>query len=439
MKWVFGTIALLLLGFALKLSLLVYAMYVLLGVMVLSRFYSRNWVDSIAALRLCDSDLLEIGEAAKVQIQIRNKSHSAIPWMILEDAVPKDTQTPHRLKIQGQRLAIANLKRDGELVLAYKVIFLRRGYYQFGPLLAETGDVFGLHRRYRIMADPHFVMVLPKVLPLRGYNLSSRRPIGEIRLAHRLFEDPTRIAAIRTYQPGDPLNRIHWPATARTGKLHSRVYETSCVAGATLLLDFHENSFAGNGGAATAELAITTVASLANAIHLMGQQVGFISNGRDAADRIREEGWRAEFTTRADAQKRAVSAGKSDRLRPVVVPTRKEQFDRILRTLARLEHTDGMRFPEMITETASQIPRDATVIAVLRDVTPAIAIALGALVQQGLAVEAIIVSFEKSATPDWARPADWAEMLLVEGINFRVVTDEESLTELCAEALVRTH
>ena len=37
----------------------------------------------------------------------------------------------------------------------------------------------------------------------------------------------------------------------------------------------------------------------------MGQQMGFISNGRDAADRIREEGWRAEFLTRKDAMRRA--------------------------------------------------------------------------------------------------------------------------------------
>jgi hypothetical protein len=54
---------------------------------------------------------------------------------------------------------------------------------------------------------------------LEGYNLSSRRPIGEIRLAHRLFEDPTRMAGVRPYQQGDPLNRIHWRATARTGAI----------------------------------------------------------------------------------------------------------------------------------------------------------------------------------------------------------------------------
>ena len=54
-----------------------------------------------------------------------------------------------------------------------------------------------------------------------------------------LFEDPTRLAGVRLFQQGDPLNRVHWRATARTGQLHSRVYENSRVAGASLLLDFH--------------------------------------------------------------------------------------------------------------------------------------------------------------------------------------------------------
>ena len=83
----------------------------------------------------------------------------------------------------------------------------------------------------------------------------------------------------------------------------------------------------------------------------MGQQIGLISNGRDAADRIREEGWHAEFTTRADAHTRARSDPlANDRLRPVRVETRKgnEKLEQILETLARLEHTDGLEFSEML-------------------------------------------------------------------------------------------
>jgi uncharacterized protein (DUF58 family) len=441
MKWIFATLGLLVLGLILKLSLLIYAMYVLLGVLLLSRFFTRVWTEQLDARRFCDGEVLEIGASVESKVAVQNTGRLSIPWVILEDSLPRDALAlmPARIKAEGGRLALARLAAGETKVLSYRVTFLMRGYYQLGPLLAETGDVFGLHRRFRILTEPHYVLALPKVLPLEGYSLASRRPIGEIRLTHRLFEDPTRMSSIRPYQQGDPLNRIHWRATARSGQLQTRTYESSCVSGATFLLDFYAGSFPGAAAVGSAELAVVTVASLANAVFLMGQQIGFISNGRDAADRIREEGWRAEFLTRNDAHRRASETPANTRLRPVMVETGKgeDRFTRILAALARLEHTDGLDFSAMVTESVSKISRDATVVAVLGIVTPAIAAALGDLVRRGLLVTAVVVSFNMEAIPDWAKPPAWAEMLLAQGIDFRVVNSEEAIIHLCAEAIVR--
>ena len=147
--------------------------------------------------------------------------------------------------MKGHRLAVAMLGPHGRKTLNYQLHFAMRGYYQVGPMVLETGDLFGLHRRFRIVTEPVYILVYPKVIPLPGYDIASRRPIGEIRLTHRLFEDPTRIAGVRAYQPGDPLNRVHWRATARTGALHSKVYDASTIAGATIVLDFHRDSYPG--------------------------------------------------------------------------------------------------------------------------------------------------------------------------------------------------
>jgi uncharacterized protein (DUF58 family) len=441
MKWIFGTLALLALGLALQLNLLVYAMYVLLGVLAINRFFTRAWVGAIDARRFGGDDVFEIGESVDIKVAVQNTGKLSVPWLLLEDALSREalTQLPPRIKAKGARLALTRLVPGQTHVLSYNVQFLTRGYYQMGPLLAETGDVFGLHRRFRVITEPNFVLVLPKVLPLEGYNLSSRRPIGEIRLAHRLFEDPTRVAGVRPYQHGDPLNRIHWRASARTGQWQSRACESSCVAGATFLLDFHAGSFSGSAAAASAELAIVTVASLANAVYLMGQQMGFITNGRDAADRIREEGWRAEFLTRKDALRRATKPKDNTRLGPVIIRRGKgeDQFATILATMARLEHTDGLDLAAVAREAAARISRDTTVVAVLGTVTLEIAAALGDIARRGLAVTTIVVSLDMNATPDWARPPDWAEMLLAQGIDFRVVNSEESISNLCAEAIIR--
>ena len=441
MKWILGAILLLLAGLWLKLSLLVFAMYVLLGALMLSRFFTRAWVENVFATRFCAQQALEIGQAADMTVMIENQGRLGIAWLLLEDSLPRDAlvQVPQHLKAEGSRLALARLQPGETLHLHYKVSFLMRGYYQLGPLCLETGDVFGLHRRFRVLADPHYVLVPPKVLPLEGYSLASRRPIGEIRVAHRLFEDPTRIAGVRPYQQGDPMNRIHWRATARTGALHSRIFESSRVAGATFLLDFHVKSFSGAATVAAAELAVVTVASIANAVCLMGQQIGLISNGRDAADRIRAEGWRAEFGARSDAQKEAADKGRNDRLRPVIVETGRgtERFTRILETLARLELTDGLEFGALVAETVSKIRRDATVVAVLGEVTPETAGALGDLVRRGFLVTAVMVCFGGEDIPLWAQPPEWAEMLLAHNVDFRMVSSEQSISGLCAEAIVR--
>jgi uncharacterized protein (DUF58 family) len=439
MKWILGTLALLALGLLLQLNLLVYAMYVLLGILLLSRFVTRVWTEKIAVTRQVDGDVFEIGESTEVTVDVENRGPLTVSWLIIEDSLPLEamTQMPHRIHVEGDRFEMTRLKPREVTTLSYTATFLMRGYYQLGPMQLETGDVFGLHRRFRVAGEPHFALVLPKVLPLQGYNLASRRPMGEIRVVHRLFEDPTRLAGVRPYLQGDPLNRIHWRATARTGQIHSRVYETSRVAGATFLLDFHTRSYQGGAGPSSAELAVMTVAALANAVFLMGQQIGFISNGRDAADRIREEGWRAEFRNRADAQRRANPLA-NDRLRPVRVETRKgnEKLAQILETLARLEHTDGLEFSEMLAAAISRIPRDATVVPVLRQVTPDIALALGGLVKRGFLVTAVIVSVDWDI-PEWSRPPEWAGLLLEQGIDFRLVNSEQSITELCAEAIVR--
>jgi uncharacterized protein (DUF58 family) len=270
-------------------------------------------------------------------------------------------------------------------------------------------------------------MVLPKVLPLAGYEVSSKRPIGEVRMTYRLYEDPTRIAGVRAYERGDSLNRIHWRATARTGSLHSKIYEPSTVAGATLLLEFHKAVHERKHEPHRSELAITAAASIANTVHLMDQQVGLVTNGRDAADRIRTEGWAHDHRSRAAALASAGMRDRSDRLAPVIVPTRRgpEQLGRILESLARLELTDGLPLPALIEEAASRLPRDATVIAILPPGSVESAIALGNLRRRGFAVTAILNLYEESDFADAASP------FLAERIEVRHLKDEASIMEIC--------
>lgn len=435
MKWLVGVVLVLLFAVAFQLELLAFAMYVLLAVMVVSRFLAQVWIRNLSADRVCHRMTAEVGDAVEVEVTVRNAGALPIPWVLLEDLLPRQAliHNPPSLGLEGRRMRLVMLRGKGQERVAYKLQCNRRGYFQLGPLVMETGDLFGLHRRWKVAAEPHFLLVYPRVMPLLGYDVASRRPIGEVRMSHRLYEDPTRISGVRHYQPGDPLRRVNWRATARTGRLHSKTYEPSTVVGATLLLDFHQQAFDPRHEPVRSELTITAAASIANAIYQMQQQVGLITNGRDAADRIRQEGWDLDLRTRKQARGASEMADRSDRLRPVLVETRRghEQLIRILETLARVEITDGLTLPELVTETMDRMPRDASVIALLSEVPEPTVIALGLLRRQGYAVSAIINTYEASDFSAAAGP------LVAQGFDVHHLRDLASIVAVCRSFMLR--
>lgn len=434
MNWI--TIILVLLGLAVlfRLGLLAYAVYTVGGIVLVGRWLARHGAHAITADRHCGRLNAEVGDLIPVEIALRNTTGLPVPWALVEDLLPHEAliHRPPRLEIEGRRTALMTLPGHAVRYVRYRIRPHRRGYYQIGPLVLETGDVFGLHRRYRLLTKPHFLLVYPKVIPIEGYDITSRRPVGEVRLAHRLFEDVTRMCGIRAYQPGDRLNRVHWPATARTGSLQTKVYEPSCVAGATLLLDFHQTSYDQRYEPYRSELAITAAASLAQALYEWGQQVGLITNGRDAADRIRLQGWTYDLRSRNAAVQSGSMLPRSERLRPVIIPTRKgaDALREIRETLARLELTDGLKLHELVSETRCRLPRDASVITIVSQLDEAGMIALGNLVDQGYAVTALI------SIHDEADYAALAGRLIGQGIHVRQLKNEQSLGALCRETVM---
>ena len=441
MKWFLGALVVMAAGALFQWGLLVYAMYVLLGVLLASRALTTRWIDGIQMERKVDVESAEIGESAEVRLEVMNRGRFKIPWLLIEDAAPgwALAEMPARIEVEGNRLSLSSVEAGGGFELNYRVRFCKRGYYQLGPTWVETGDLFGLQRRYRVMTSPSYVLVRPQVVEMEGYDLRSRRPMGEVRLAHRLFEDPTRVSGVREYQVGDALNRVHWRATARLGKLHSKTYEPSCVAEAMLVLDFHGASYPDRGRGARVELAVTCAASVANALTQMGQPVGLITNGRDAADRIREEGPVVEFETRAAARAAAVTELQSHRLRPIVIPTQRgeEGYCQILDTLARLELTNGMMFDALVEETRAQIPGNATLIAIVPEVTERMAVLLADLRHRGNSVTVIWVVFDEEEAPEWAARPDWAKWLIGAGVEVRRVEDEAGVSAVCSGRMYR--
>jgi hypothetical protein len=76
MKWYIGAALVLVAALLLNSGLLAYAMYVLLGVLVVSRLLARSWIGNVRATRHCEVTTAEVGDLVPVSVTGSNPAEA---------------------------------------------------------------------------------------------------------------------------------------------------------------------------------------------------------------------------------------------------------------------------------------------------------------------------------------------------------------------------
>jgi uncharacterized protein (DUF58 family) len=182
MKWFFGVLLLLLAALLLESSLLAYAMYVLLGLLLLSRWLARSWIGGLSAMRTCKQVTADIGDRIPVSLTVVNSGALPVPWVLAEDLLPQYSAGKRfpRFKIKGKRTQIAMLRGGAEMEMKYQIECLMRGYFQIGPLTLEAAISLGNLRRSGLAVTA--VLILLDTEPLeRAYGRLIAEGIRDIR------------------------------------------------------------------------------------------------------------------------------------------------------------------------------------------------------------------------------------------------------------------
>lgn len=409
------------LGFAflVKAPYVAFAVYAFLLLVLIANLSSLAWLSGLDCTRSISQTMLQQGEETEIEVRLTNRRGWPIPWIYIEDLAPAD------FPIAGDNRRLAVLMPGRSLTVKYTLTCPRRGYHRIGPLLMESGDLFGLQKRFRTGRQQDYITVLPTIAYIETFNIAARRPQGPVRVTNRAYEDPTRIAGLREYVPGDPMNRIHWKASARTGELYVKQSEPSNVQGGTLILDLFGALYQGEDATERMELAITTAASIAYLLQMSGEQVGLLTNARDAAEVAKYEVEAKEALSRNEAQEYVAVEDESDRLSPLTVPTRRSpiQAIKIVENLARVLPTDGLDVGQLILSEFRRLPRDAALLPVLPSVSEDVAMVLGQMKVSGFAVTAFLIknpaAYERSAA-----------LLLAHDIHLIHIEHERQLHEI---------
>ena len=139
----------------------------------------------------------------------------------------------------------------------------QRGLYRLGGTTLETGDPFGI---YTItLEDPTSVTlaVMPPVLSLPKFQISSSGWAGEGKPSRRSLEETLNASHPREMAPGDALRLIHWKTSARMNEFYVRQFEGTPAGDWWIVLDLHKDSQVGTGWDSTEEHGIILTSSLA--------------------------------------------------------------------------------------------------------------------------------------------------------------------------------
>ncbi len=275
-----------LIGFAVSEPIITAIGFVIIVVGGVSRYWSRNIFKRLSFTTTTSESRAFIDEPITFHVDMENRKILPLPWyewrLGLSDAIRVKDEPLASAVVPG----LSWITRKGSMRWyerrrwTFEISSAQRGYLQLGPTILRSADLFGVFPMRKEDETLRHLTIYPRVFTLEELGLPSERPFGERRGGSRVFEDPLRIAGLREYRPGDPMRRIDWKATARTGDLTSRVYEPSATQQLYICLNIDTMEHAWEGYLKDElERAVSVGASVAVWAAAARYAVGILANG----------------------------------------------------------------------------------------------------------------------------------------------------------------
>ena len=213
---------------------------------------------------------LRVGERLESSIQVR--SASPVPKFGLE--VRELSEMPGH-----NTAAVINLPPFGEASVSLSVPLVKRGVYRIGPPTLAGGDPFGIFtlRRRRPGTEP--LAVMPYVVDIPPFSVAQGDTSGDGSLLKSTPEATASASTVREYRSEDSARYIHWPATARKGRLMLKQFDGGMEDVLWIVLDLQAGTRLGDELENTEEYAITAAASIAKSYSEVGWAVGLLAHG----------------------------------------------------------------------------------------------------------------------------------------------------------------
>ena len=255
------------------------------------RWWRNNALRGVSYRRDYDRTHLFPGESVAVALTVQNNKQLPLTWTQFYDRTPLPPDSGTHLNRKMAQL-LSETTRRHTLKTAFSLhsheriqrvltfTLPARGYYRFGPVRYQSGDPFTLFTIERVHDYREMLVVYPQLWPLEELMLPAKELFGELKTRRSLFTDPIKTQGTRDYQPQDRFRDVHWKASARRGKLQSKVYDPSTGMSVVLFLNVATRAeFWLGQNPALLDRIVSVVASIANYSAQESWSVGLYANG----------------------------------------------------------------------------------------------------------------------------------------------------------------
>lgn len=213
-------------------------------------------------------------EGRRVAVRLKVTANGGLP----QTAIRVGDTLPDSLVIQEDAQALPADWDGRSGTREYTLIPEVRGVFTLGPTKLEMSDPLGLFPFEAEIGDQTELVVHPTPLLSRG-SIAGGAGVWGIRErdGNTRRGEGMEFHGVREYRPGDPLRRVHWRTSARTGRLAVVEYERAYQQNLILALDLTKNSVFGKGRETTLEYGIKIAATLAERTLTAGGGVTLIS------------------------------------------------------------------------------------------------------------------------------------------------------------------
>lgn len=208
---------------------------------LVTRYYSKHWNDNLSAVVHFETGYINEGETGHICEELINDKFLPLSVVNVKfelDRSIRYAESKNTIVSDKQyRSDTLTLGSHKKLCRRFEVTYTKRGVYSIDALTLNTIDPVSDYIRLEQFPCKSSIYVYPAYSKHRELIAPFSRIMGEAFKNRFIFEDPYEFKGIRSYTTSDPMKKINWNASAKTGELMVNNYYDTTSRHITLFLD----------------------------------------------------------------------------------------------------------------------------------------------------------------------------------------------------------